>query len=413
MANDILRNRWKREVSDVISFLFPLSSFLHIKIEKIICLLAAIWMATGLPAQTVRNITVSGSESYTDHISLQEDSNDKDLMVKFFFNEQANTLRVCLISYRSLFVFWDDVPYRQAFRGRRLRPDKLPYVVDFDPNDKFTVSKLFLATVPKPRDKWLFTRWISYEGLQPLPAEYKMTNDYLEQEFDIMGKRQTVVVSLGDVMLMDKLKSRPGKGSHYEIPFGRQLNLTYHVRLERNPCLGLDEDVAASAAALESIRKGYRSLRGKFSSGTVSSQAMLDVFHQMKALLQEQFPVKNAESPCPTVRQSWSDYNQYVDSIASFECRMVAPVVPSGGGGASEGVSPKVLLEKARQIDASVSRWLLSSDPVERRDIIQNCDNIINEVESLLDQKGARGAEQQKALTVYREAVRFYRNKCK
>ena len=36
-----------------------------------------------LSAQTVKNIAVSGDNAYTDHISLEGDVTDKDIMVKF------------------------------------------------------------------------------------------------------------------------------------------------------------------------------------------------------------------------------------------------------------------------------------------------------------------------------------------
>ena len=51
-------------------------------------------------SQTVKNITVSQEQSYTDHISLEGDVTDKDIMVKFVFDEAANQLTVTLISHR-------------------------------------------------------------------------------------------------------------------------------------------------------------------------------------------------------------------------------------------------------------------------------------------------------------------------
>lgn len=65
-------------------------------------------------------------KSYTDHISLKPDSKDMDLMVKFVFSEDKNTLTVTLISYRSLFVFWDNVHFYPLIKGRKLRPAQLP-----------------------------------------------------------------------------------------------------------------------------------------------------------------------------------------------------------------------------------------------------------------------------------------------
>ena len=85
---------------------------------RIILLLSCCFWLLGLQAQIVRTISVSQETSYTDHISLKEDTKDMDLMVKFVFSEADNTLSVTLISYRTLFVFWDNVHYKPLIKGR-------------------------------------------------------------------------------------------------------------------------------------------------------------------------------------------------------------------------------------------------------------------------------------------------------
>ena len=126
--------------------------------HRIVLLLSGLLWLLGLQAQTVRTIQVAQGASYTDHISLKEDSKDMDLMVKFVFDEEKNTLTVTLISYRMLYVFWDNVRYKPLIKGRTLRPDQLPYVVDAKPKDKYKVSKFFRATVPEPREDFFFQR---------------------------------------------------------------------------------------------------------------------------------------------------------------------------------------------------------------------------------------------------------------
>ena len=116
--------------------------------KKICGLLLSCLVLQGLSAQTVRNITVSQDTAYTDHISLEVDSRDKDVMVKFVFDEAANTLTVNLISYRTMFVFREDVRFKPTIKGRTLRPDQLPYVVTFDPSEKYTISKLLSIVFP-------------------------------------------------------------------------------------------------------------------------------------------------------------------------------------------------------------------------------------------------------------------------
>ena len=61
-------------------------------------------------------------------------------------------------------------------------------MVTYEPKDQYRISKLFKSTVPRPTKKYVFHRWIDYEGLQPVPQEYAMVNDYITQTFDILKK---------------------------------------------------------------------------------------------------------------------------------------------------------------------------------------------------------------------------------
>jgi len=360
-------------------------------------------------SQTVKNITVSQEQSYTDHISLEGDVTDKDIMVKFVFDEAANQLTVNLISHRMIFVFREDVRFKPLIKGRKIRPDMLPYVVTFDPKEQYTISSLFKATVPKPRKQYVFHRWIDYEGLQPAPQEYAMVNDYISQTFDILKNRNSVVVRLRDVMLMNDVSKHLNKRK-FEIPFGRDLYTEYQVEIQRNPCFGMDEEITSAKAALDGIRKSYRNLSKRYATGTVDSQESLKVFEDLKEQLAEQYPYKDIQSPCPDLQQVWNSYNTYTDSISSVRCKVVSSDGISRNSGG--GISARMLLARARQIDAAVSRYLLSSDPVERRDLILNTENTIQTVNSAIDSQGVYTAEQRQALTVFREAERYFRNNC-
>ena len=77
-----------------------------------------------------------------------------------------------------------------------------------------------------------------------------------------------------------------------------------------------------------------------------------------------------------------------------------------------EGVNDRMILAKARAIDSSVARWLLSSDPVERRDIIHNVEDVIKTVNEAVKSQGIYTKEQREALSVFREAERYYKNNC-
>ena len=360
-------------------------------------------------AQTVRNVSVSQEQTFTDHISLDDHSIDKEIMVKFVFDEAANQLTVSLISYRNIFVFRENTRFKPTIKGRTIRPDMLPYVVTFDPTEKYCLSKLFKSTVPKPRSQYVFHRWIDYEGLQPVPQEYAMVNDYITQTFDILNKRSSVVVRLRDVLLMDDISKKPNK-KKYEIPFGRDLFMEYHVDIQRNPCFGMDEEITSATTALEGIRKSYGNLHNKYPNGTTSSQESLKVFQELKDLLVKQFPPKDVQTACPDLQQLYSDYNACVDSIANM--KVVVAFSGGSGGGSAVGVNAKSLLSKARQIDSAVARWLLSNDPIERRDIVLQCEGIIKDVNASVKSAGVYSEEQRQALSVFRGAEQYFRKNC-
>jgi len=357
----------------------------------------------------VRDITVSQDQPYTDHISMEGDATDKDIMVKFVFDEAANQLTVSLISYRMIFVFREDVRYKPLIKGRKIRPDQLPYVVAFDPTDKFKISKLFKSTVPKPREQYVFHRWIDYEGLQPAPQEYSMVNDYIIQTFDIKNKANSVVVKLRDVMLMNDISKHLNK-RQYEISFGRDLYTEYHVNIQRNPCFGMEEGIASAQAALDGIRKSFNSLKEKYGSGIVTSDDMMTVFNELQETLKKQYPRKDTLTSCPDLQQIFETYNLYTDSIARMKCKLVDSGAEKGMMG--EGVNDRMLLAKARVIDSSVARWLLSTDPVERRDIIQNVEDVIKTINDAVKSQGIYTKEQHEALSVFREAERYFKNNC-
>ena len=379
-------------------------------IKKIILMMAGCLMALGLHAQTVRTVTVAQGQSYTDHLSLKVDSKDMDMMVKFVFDEDANQLSVSLISYRTIFVFWDRVRLKPLVKGRTIRPDQLPYVVTYDPKDKYKITKLFKSTVPKPRKTFYFQRWMDYDGLQPVPQEYNMVNDYITQTFDILNKRNLVTFSLHDIFLMDKTEKK--KYNLYEIPFGRDVNIEYQVTIQRNPCLDFGDEIASSQKALEGLTTSFKTLKKNYGGGKALSQEALKAFEDLKKNLLEQYPPKTDSTPCPDLTSVWETYNQYVDSVKSIHC-VLAQDDNSGGELGIPTDNGKVILMKARQLDRTVSRWLVSKDANERRDLIRAGQGLIDEVNGIIGNRQGSNQAQRQAISMFRAAERYFNNTCK
>lgn len=388
-----------------------------VKVLTILITCHMLLISSTATAQTVKQIMVSKQESYTDHISLKPDTKDMDLMVKFVFNEANNTLSVRLISYRTLFVFWDKTRYKGTIRRRWIRPDRLPYVVSNNPDDRFRLTKEFRSALPKPYKKHIFKKWIEYEGLQPTDTALHMVNDYIEQTFDIQNKRTNVTIRLRDLMLMDEIRQK-GIGSQYMITFEKDLNTEYQVTIQRDPCLGLETDLQVATQSLIDLQKAYKTIHSRFGSGKVSSQEMLTLFQKMQNTLLQQFPRRTSESPCPTLQDTWGQYNQTIDSIAQMTCTVIpatSSVVGSGEGAVptgSGGLDAANIFSRARQIDELVSQWLLSNDPNERRDIILQCEQNIKDTNVLVKARGAQTDDQRRAVQVFKAAERYYKITC-
>ena len=372
--------------------------------------LAALCLAA-LPAraQTVKTITVSGDASYTDHISLAEDSRDMDLLVKFIFDEPGNVLTVSVMSYRSLFVFREAVRYPSVIRCGRLHPELLPYVAESAPGSRFRLSRSLKKSIPRPRREYVFRRWAECEGMQAIPAEYKMVNDYIEQSFDILQKREAVTVTLRDIYVLGHTTDEPDL---YELLRGRDLNLKYQIRILRNPCLGLEEELAAATKLCGDVEAAYRAFKASYASGDVPSEEALKTFEETRALLLLQFPARQNLLQCPAIIEAVDKYNAYVDSLTAMKC-VVRPQDVAAPWDDSKGLDTKMVYSMARQLDRSVARWLVSKDELEKSDLVEQCLDIIEDMSAMIKRHRVSTPAEQKAVKVYREAEQYFRKTCK
>ena len=367
--------------------------------------------------QTAKAITISQEEPYTDNIMLTNDVKDKDLMVKFVFNEDKNTLTVSLISYRRLFVFWDDTRYKGTFSGSgKLHIDRLPYVITSNDGDRFRLSKSYRKSLPKPRKQHIFKKWIKYEGLQPVDKERNMVNDYIEQTFDIQNKRTNVVVRLRDILLMDQTGEK-GKSKRYELSNGKDLNTEYQITIQRNPCFGTEEEMAAVSKSLTGIMGSYKNFKKKYGKGRVGTEEALKLFKEMKSVLTTQFTKDTIVSQCPDIQKLRDQYNLIVDSINGIDVKMEsANILEASGaimGAKGRVMNTKIILSNARQLDQNVARWLRSNDQVEREDLKMQCMGIIKDTNLIINSGGGQTAEERNAINIFRQAEKYFNKSCK
>ena len=376
-------------------------------LNKVIYGLLLLCISCTLNAQTVKQIEVAGNAPYVDHISLIPGTTDMDLLVKISFNEPNNSLTVHLISYRKLFAFQSDVRYSQVVRHHKLRPNKLPYVVESDEKAIYKMTKALRKSI-KPKRKHVFSQWIAYEGLQPQPTEYKMVNDYIEQTFDILHEVADVSITLRDLLVMNEQDSR--KKTRYDLFFQTDLNRKYNISIKRDPCFGKEKAIQESATQVESIKAGYTLLNQKFGQNSnQNTPESAKIFNEMKALLMKQFPRKEGNNACPDIQANIEAYNQYVDAIEKMQCKF--QVLKKKGSTALD-LSADYILTTARKIDNNTNKWLLSTDNIEKADLETSCNQAISLIETHVKQATHISQSQQDALNIFNQAKVYFRKTC-
>lgn len=360
-----------------------------------------------LCAETVRDIIVSADKPYTDNITLAREAGDMDVMVKFAFDEQNNQLTVSLISYRGLFVFRDDARYKQVVKCSKLKVDALPYVAASEPL-KYKMPYKFRKQLGKHRKGFVFRRWITYTSVVPEPMEYQMVNDVIEQKFAIVGEKSTsVTVTIGDVMIMEP-KMNCLKKPYYEFLHFASVDTKYRITVLRNPCFALEEQISIANQQVAAVKQAFSGLKTTFPDGVTTSQETFDLFTTTKATMQEQFPPRDTLSPCPDLKKANVEYDMYVDSINAFSCRLENQVANNTGLEAN----PAFLLSVSYQIDMNVSRWLLSNDPMERKDIITECKELVNYALEYVGMHGVHTTEMKNAYDVFTKAFKYFKTTC-
>ena len=375
-------------------------------VNRIIISLALAILSLGRgEAQTVKRIELSAAEPYVDHVSLVDGAKDMDVLVKLMFDEPGNSLTVSLISYRKLFVFQTDTRYRTAVRCFKLKPDRLPYVAASDERARYRLTKSLRKSI-RPRRKHVFKRWITYEGLQPRPTDYKLVNDYIEQRFDILNKEAPVRVTLRDLLVMNEEISP--KKKKYELFFQTDLNRTYEITILRDPCFGQDETIAAAEERVETVRNSVEPFRRRFGHGAPLTASESQIFEEMKALLVEQFPPIEERDDCPEIQARVDLYNSYVDSLRQTN----PPTRATDRQLIGLDLSAERVQALAREIDKQVGAWLSSDDPVERRDLRAACERLIEDVHARVAAAEWISASQEAALALFRKAERYFREIC-
>lgn len=382
---------------------------INIKTLKLILIIAFCSISSTIQAQTTKNIALSNKGPIVDELSFKEDAKDMGLTIKFLFDEDSNTLTVTLTSPKSLFVFWNDTRYKDVFSCHRwLLPEKLSYVVSSNTADSFRASKKFRKSLKRPRKKHLFKKWFEAEGLPPVEKELKLVNDSIVQTFSIADRRSTnFTFRLREILTMDEVQSK-GTSRQYEFTTDKDFDIRYRITIHRNPCLGLDDEVAAAKGALATLTKNFESFLKKYASGCVPDNESLNTFQDTKSSLLSQFPKFKSTSLCPDIQQAREQYNLLLDSIQTIDVKIEAGAIVSSDEEQSE-IDIQTILSNARQLDKMISRWLVSDDNIERADLLEECRFVISETTALIGNNEGQTQEERYAINLFKKAEQYFK----
>lgn len=375
-----------------------------LQLNKHIALLVGFLLVSCLPlwANPTRTIRIANNQPYTDHIALKSDLRDMDIMVKFRFDEPNNSLVVSLVSYRNLLMLQTDTRYKQAISWNKFRPERLPYVIQSDGQTTYKVTGNFKKEIPGCRSKHIIRKGLSYQGLQLQVSDQKVMNDYLEYRFDILNKDTLVSISLGDIMVLEPSAKHTDR---VDLIFYSSLNRQYDIYIDRNACLGRDEDIAAAQTALQNITQNYQALQESFAAG-VGNGVTDSMLYNLKKVVQEQFAPKNNSEECSTLQQLNTQYNQYVDSLAQLHLPDPSlTVIPLN-------MSKEYILQLSRTIDQNVSTWLLTTDAVKKQDLVLATQKLVAEINDALQGNVILTQEQREAIVLFRKAERYFNTIC-
>lgn len=383
---------------------------MKITIRAFVMIVVAIM--TIIPSKTYAQISVpvevEDSKPTSACISLEKGSTDMDVIVKFLFNEQKNTLTVSLASYRELFVFNDRVRYSKVFSRGKLKPGKLPYKVDVPEKGRFRATTSYRKSIRrsfgKCHRKYEFSNWMKPIGMQPIEREYALVNDCIEQTFDITQKNTLVSLYVNDISVMDPCR----KEGRFKLIKNKNVNRLFEISIKRNPCFGRQEEIAAALESLNKVKAAYDSLKMVYGNGVASSEQVYNFFNNMKKNVTERFPKKEGKDVCPSINDSSDKYNAYLDSIASMQC-----LLPDTLKQQTKGIDVEMMLVRARKLDAAVGKWLNCKDLVERRDLENKCMELIEEAREEAFSKGVYTKEQHDACNVMHRAEIYYHTTCK
>ncbi len=382
-------------------------------IRYCISLIIALALCCGT-AEAQKRIDISASEPFSDHIDLSGGNDGKDIIVTFAFDEGQNKLTMTLLSYNRIVVLPQDIAMKGVAKGRRIRIERLPFVLQAPQNTSLYVSKDLKRMLAKRAPKNMLRHWMDCDNLTAQTRECRLVNDYVTQTFQFLYEGQTeATVALHDIYLLRDISKKGKKQSKQELYYGTDLDRTYIITIHRDPCLGKEAEIAARtqraadvADTWLTLQKGVESLERSYSPHADS------IFTDQVDLAERTYSRIDSVYECPDLRAATNEYNAYADSLLTLRPR-IEQLRQAHAEPPKENTKPTTvpvpdastsLTNIARQLDIVTTQSLNATDYARKADLLSQGQALVARGEQLM--KGGRCSA--KSIEIFQKARQYF-----
>ncbi|MCQ2168490.1 MAG: hypothetical protein MJY69_07515 [Bacteroidales bacterium] len=382
----------------------------------ILCLCISVSVAYGQ-----KRVVVSASQPYVEWLGGTPDVDSHDMCLRISFADSTGMLKVSLSSANSrLFAFHSGgLVYKEIFGCcRRLKPERLPYKIAYDPSNKFFMTGHSRKTLGPGFKEAILHSWIESSGATPVSEEYTMPEDSLVQLFRIesASKETDMMIRLRDIFFIEHHASSPVAMKRHYLASHKDLKTEYDVTVLRDPCFGEGDRIAAVKARHKEASAAINGLEKTYPEGKVLSLEDFEDFQNTKNSLLQNYTKMDSVTDCPCLKDAIAAYNVCIDSLLNMCCTISDDKrmeIVQNLGLDLQRIDAGWLYHCARQIDELTGQWCLEKSKSAKLSIVKQCEKLIDEAGKSTIRHGVLNDDDRKALNSFIQAKEYFYHTCR
>lgn len=368
-----------------------------------------------------KRVVVSASHPYVEWLGGTPDMDSHDMCLRISFDDATSALKVSLSSANSrLFAFHSGgLVYKEIFGCRkRLRPEKLPYKITYDPSNKFFMSGYSRKSLGPGFKETILHSWIESSGATPVSEEYTMPEDSLVQVFKVesAAKEIDMMIRLRDIFFIEHRGSSPVAMKRHYLASYMDLKTEYDVTVLRDPCFGKEDQIAAVKARHKEASVAIKGLEKTYPEGKVLSLDDFEDFQSTKNTLLQNYTKMDGATDCSCLKDAIDAYNVCIDSLLNMCCTISddkrMEIVQTLGLDLQR-IDAGWLYHCARQIDELTAQWSVEKSKAAKLSIVKQCERLINEAGMSTIRHGVLNDDDRKALNSFIQAKEYFYRTCR